>query len=363
MHRTARKGFTLVEAAAAVAMTAALVGVLAPAGMQVNTTRRGMTSQTKLGVIGVGASMYGQDHAGRIPGYSWRGPNPGEGLIPYILPDGSTQSAGSDTEAANIQNREILMRNTGRTTGPHRILSSSGFYLGRFMPHLPLQDYMGLPFPSELFADPADAKLLQWQANPLDISGNNSIPYASSGWGPGHHEPGSFTTAAIRQRWAYTTSFDTVPVAYGPDAMPTFLPVSGSSYLFQIASGTRVWMGRGFDEVAFPSAKVYMFEEFDRERGLPVGGRWYAFPTSFPDKLMFDGSIDSQVSSRALSSFRPDQAQKFYGPWRQRYTPLHEFPTTPLGLGDNTQYDMRWRWTLRGLGGLDYPQRFSPPGR
>lgn len=358
-----RKGFTLIETGVAALVGVSLVGALAPPGRQARISQRGISSQANLGQIGAGAAMYGLDHAGRIPGYSWRGPDDGEDFVVYTMPNGSSRVAYSHAEAAALQEEAILLRNTGRIDGPHRILRSDMLLAPRHMPHLPLQEYLGLPFPSPLFADPADAKQLQWQANPFDITAANDIPYAiGSDYGPQHHSPGSFTEQAARQRWAYKSSYETVPAAYSPDGSPTLLPLAGSSYLFLNQSDVRFATGRTFDEVRFPSAKVHMYEEFDRERNLAIGGRWFGSFNSAPSKLMFDGSIDDQLNWRATPSYRPDQPHKSYQPWTQVYTPLHEFPRSPAGWYDNTLHNMYWRWTLFGLQGSDYAQRISAPG-
>lgn len=363
MRRTVRAGFTLIEAGFVAAVGAALLGVIAPAGLQINTSRRGMTSSAKLGQIGLGAAMYGIDHDGRIPGYSWRGADPDGGGGYFVMPDGNTRYAANDTQAANLQCVEILMRRTGRIDGPHKLHHSPQVNIPRHMSHTVLQDYMNVPFPSELFADPADAKQLQWQANPLDISYQNDIPYApGSEWTDDHHEHNGYTTVSTRQKWAYKSSYHTVPMAYAPDSMPTVRPYFFSTYTFILASDTPLTSGRWFDEVVFPSGKVHMYEEFDRERSLHVGGRWYGYPTSVPDKLMFDGSIDSQASWRANPAFEPVYLPKYNGLWVQEYRPLHQFPPTPLGLGDNNYYDTKWQWTLGGLRGLDYPSRLAPAG-
>jgi hypothetical protein len=279
------------------------------------------------------------------------------------MPNGQTRSATSHASAAGLQEEAILMANTGRIDGQYRILRNDTLLAPRHMPHLPLQDYLGLPFPSPLFADPADAKQLRWQANPLDLTDANDIPYApGSDYGPQHHSAGSFTGAGARQRWAYKSSYDTVPAAYAPDGAPTLLPVPSSSYLFMNQSDVRFATGRALEEVRFPAAKVYMYEEFDRERGIPVGGRWFGIANSVPTKLMFDGSTDDQPSMASAPSYSPDQPHKHDQPWTQVYTPLHQFPSSTAGWGDTTLRNMYWRWTLRGLQGSDYGRRIWASG-
>ena len=40
--------------------------------------------------------------------------------------------------------------------------------------------------------------------------------------------------------------------------------------------------------------------------------------------------------------------------WDQKYVPIDTFPLPLGGLGDQTQLNMRYRWTLFGLSGYDY---------
>ena len=42
------------------------------------------------------------------------------------------------------------------------------------------------------------------------------------------------------------------------------------------------------------------------------------------------------------------------GVWKQRYVPLHQFPLPFEGELEYAQLDQRFRWTFRGLGGVDY---------
>ena len=63
--------------------------------------------------------------------------------------------------------------------------------------------------------------------------------------------------------------------------------------------GVELADGRNFAEVAFPSAKVHFFEEFDREQ---AGSPYFGYDHARPAKLMFDGSVNEWVSGAARPS-------------------------------------------------------------
>lgn len=95
-------------------------------------------------------------------------------------------------------------------------------------------------------------------------------------------------------------------------------------------------------------------EEFDREQ---AGSPYFAYDHAQAAKLMFDGSINTAMSGLAASSVSSDDyisGHKIV--WEQNYVPLDTFPVPLGGLGDQTLLNMRYRWTLGGLTGVDYPQ-------
>ncbi|MCC5822371.1 MAG: type II secretion system GspH family protein [Phycisphaerales bacterium] len=342
------RGFTLLETAAVMVMVSLLVGVLTPAVRQARTDTRGAQSAANLAFIGQGTAMYAADHEGRLFTYNW---GPGQ----YVMPDGTTRMANNDQTAATLQNAEILMRRTGRISGPERIQIVSSILPHRRDTHLVLMDYLDLPFPSDIFADPADANLLGWQANPLDLSAANNIPYAP-GWDSGGYggSGGSYTLIGARQRWAYSSSYQRTVSAWNTDGLNgegTYAPTASTPHLFQTAFGgpQNLAAGRTFDQVAFPSAKVHMFEEFDR-RSFSFAP-YFGYDIARPAKLMFDGSINLRRSGEANPSWSPASIKL---EWRQTYVPLHTFPVPLSGLGETTLVSQRYRWTMGGLRGIDY---------
>jgi type II secretory pathway pseudopilin PulG len=344
-------GFTLVETVGVVGMLSLLLGVMAPAVNQARVGMRGSASAANLSAIGQGAGMYASDHAGRIFSFTW---SPGV----YMMPDGRQKTAHDDESAAVWQQLEILMRRTGRIEGFDRLLSAPNR-----LPHmrtrlLVLQDYLDRPFPDPMVADSADANLLQWQANPTDITGANNIPYAAGVPNEGGYDsPQGWNNDGVRQRWAYSSSYLSTTSAWASDGRPgenTYVPVSESPHLHQQYTwgqpgSVPLAPGRNFAEVAFPSGKVHMFEEFDRSR---PGSPYFAYDHARPDKLMFDGSVNDLASGLAAPSRSPASPSRV---WRQNYVPLQTFPVPLSGLNELTPLSQRYRWTYRGLKGLDYP--------
>lgn len=357
--RVTKSGFTLVETLAVLGIVA-LVGVqVAPMQSKMRASARGQTSAAKLTQIGQGSAMYALDNRGRIFNFTWRGPDrPGDPPVIYSLPDGTNKSARSPTDAIQWQEMEILQRRTGRVNQSDKIVRYNTRLPQKRGVHIVLMDYMNLPFPSDLFADPADALLAQWQANPLDISAANDIPY-SGPVDPGYDAPTGWSAMGARQRWAYNSSYLSTYAAYSADGIPgdsTWVPVAPTPHLMTLLPGStpaykwpRTLDNRFYREVASPSGKVHLFEEFDREQ---AGSPYFAYDHARPEKLMFDGSVNSWASGDANASWNPALGKT--AEWRQNYVPLDKFPVPLSGLGETTELSQRYRWTRFGLLGVDY---------
>jgi Tfp pilus assembly protein PilE len=344
-----RAGFTLIELVSMVVIISAIAGAIAPALGQIRAESRGANSAANLMQIGEARGMYAKDNADRIFTYTWRA---GE---TYIMPDGRTRIPNSTTEAASYQNQEILMRRTGRIDGAFKIRSDSATLSHRRFVHLVLMDFIAggddESFPSPVFVDPDDGDLLNWQERPLDFLAQASgLPYANGSPPSGYDSNSVWGTVAVRQRWSFGTSYFSSPFAWQGDG-PTdvYGPVSSSPHLFS-ASGSPDLSGRYMNQVLFPSRKVHMFEEFDREQKRQP---YFAYGTARPEKLMFDGAINSSASQISRSSVHPTDPD---GPvWKQTYVPLHVFPIPVIqGLGSTRELNMRYMWTKNGLQGFDY---------
>ncbi len=339
------RGFSLPELVVSV-VAIVTVGVgMAPAMASMRGEGHNAQSMANLMEIGQGRDQYATDNKDRIFTYTWRA---GE---TYTLPSGQVRTPSTDQDAASYQNQEILMRRTGRINGATKIRNFTARIPHRRFSHLVLMDYLAgddnAAFVSPLVADPADGDLLNWQQRPLDYSSGSSVPYVN-GSPEGYDFETNWMEDAVRQRWAFATSYQVVPFAWqgdGPNNI--YFPIASTPHLFQ-SFGDVILSGRYLSEVAFPAQKVHIFEEFDREqKRFP----YFAYNIAIPEKLMFDGSINSRPSGEAHDSVNPNEPGQV---WTQKYVPLDTFPIPLGGFGDNTLLNMRYRWTEGGLQGVDY---------
>ena len=304
---------------------------------------RGMSSAQKLMQIGIGGMMYAGDNDGKLFSYSWRA---GES---YMLPTGQIRTAADDPGAAANQQQEILMRRTGRISGLYKIQNASARIPHRRYTHLVLMDYMNEPFGSDLFIEPNDVNQQQWKDNPLEYGAGSSVPYANDP-GPGYDSDPNWANSAVRQRWSFGSSYQVIPDAWQPDRGARYIPVASSPHLFTANGQGTVALadGRRLSSVLHNANRVWMYEEFDRDRQQHL---YFGYDDAQTEKLMFDGSVNNWASGLAAPSVVPEIGI-FH--WRQTYVPLDRFPVPVGGLNDPTEVSQRWRWTYAGLSGINY---------
>ena len=344
------RGFSLIETGAMLAVVSLVGMVAAPAVQESRSKMRGVSSSANLQQIGQGAASYGFSNNGRLFGYSWRA---GE---TYVIPGtqgGGVRTPSDDQQAAAYQNLEILRRRTGRISGRERIHDFSARLPHRRYNHLVLFDYLNESEKSTKFIDPSDTKQLFWAANPLEyLEDGNSLPYGNPGDDySAYDDDPNWSISSVRQRWTFGTSYQSVPAAWVPDyPNSTYAPVVDTPHLFRAVGGGQIELspGRNISEVKFTGQKVWIHEEFDREQ---TGEPYFAYDFAQTEKLMFDLSVNNWSSGSANSS----RVQHYgLGVWKQRYVPLHQFPLPFEGELEYAQLDQRFRWTFRGLGGVDY---------
>lgn len=341
-----RRGVSLVELMICCVVLALLGFVLVPTVHSARVDMRGRGSDQNLRRIGVGASQYALDNKGRIFSFNWR-----EGEQ-YAMPDGRFRTASSRVEAAAHQEQEILMRLTGRISGVHKFLNNTSQFAPRRMSHLVLLDYMGEAAGSPLFIDPADGAQFLWSITPTNYGAGSFVPYANGIPGQEYYYSSALTQTSVRQRWAFGSSYQVSTSAWNNDAVyDRVLPIESHPHLYSIGSGVDLSTGRFMHEVYSPRAKVWMFEEFDRERTTPA---YFAYNYARVGKLLYDGSVNLRSTGQAELSGIPENFSP--SDWRQTYQAFEHFPLPILTPGgNNLPVNTRWMWTTGGLRGLDYP--------
>lgn len=337
----ARRGFSLIECGALVLVLSMVGMTVGPSIQSVRTSMRGAASTANLQSVGFGAAMYAGSNQGRLFGYSWRADES------YIMPDGLEISPSTSIGAAQAQNTEILQRWTGRFKGPYKMITAPSRLPHKRFSHLVLRDFIGYSATDTRFIDPADADQFVWHSNPLDYRIGSTVPYAN-GIPGGYDDDARWANGAVKQRWAFASSYQVVPSAWQSDGPNRYLPVATTPNLFTGGPFVDLASGRNITEVSYPSQKVWMHEEFDRDGKAPL---YFGYDQARAEKLMFDGSVNSWASGDANVAVVPEYG---FSAWTQRYVPLDTFPVPMGGLGDAAEVHQRYRWTYRGLKGVDY---------
>jgi prepilin-type N-terminal cleavage/methylation domain-containing protein len=339
-----KNAFTLIELLVVIAIIALLIGILLPALGQAQRSAKNVLSQANQRSMNTGAANYSADNGDLVFSYTWRAGGT------YIMPDGRVKNPTSDQQAAAFQNQEILQRVTGRVAGITKIQNFSARLPHRRYSHLVLLDFLTDIQPEPTAASPFDRNLINWQANPLEYGPGSGVPYAD-GIPDGYDDDTNWPTNPVRQRWPFASTYQMVPAAWNTDGIagaPTYNPVDSSPHLFQ--GGNGIPLGRRkFTQVAHPSGKVMMFEEFDRfsdKKGL-----YFAYPEAKPNLAFFDGSVRSELTAECNAGWRPSTPAE---EWVQKYVPLDTFPEPKSGIGESVRYCQRFRWTRYGLQGIDF---------
>jgi len=362
------KAFTLIELLVVIAIIALLIGILLPAIGKARDTAKNVLSQSRMRQLALGANSYAADNNDLLFSYGNRPRvNSRVEVDLSCAQDGSVmQVVRDDVDFAGAQQTAILRRVTGRCEGsPNEIEYNNDRLWHRRWSHVILLDYLTTTQPEPIAASPFDKNQLDWQADQLEFRQGSTVPYAN-GTPNGVDADGRWNNDGVRQRWAFASSYQTVPAHWNSDGIntPTYHPVADTPHLFRSNGGQGVNFvrlgGRKFSQVAFPAGKVFQFEEFDR-LGNRQGLAWM-YPQAQCNLSFYDGSVRRLASSEANPGWNPDQPDQA---WLQTYLPLDTFPGT---VGDpNARYCQRYRWTRHGLRGVDYggkevglPQNLRP---
>ncbi len=329
-----------------IAIISTLIALLLPAISRTRGIARNVVCKSNMRQLGIAGASYAVDSPDLIPSFWWApGSNPSQwaGLNFFM------NRANSDTlNGAQAQATDILRRRTGRSEGqaPEKIVNNTLRYPHRRFTHLVLLDYMDTSLPDPRAACPEDRRLLEWASDPMDMS---TVPTAAD------DDSSTESRIEIRQRWAYSSTYQAVPASWAPDTrvgdMLTVGPVERFYNLFnRIDRGLRLG-GRKYTEVDFPASKVFFFEFHDRHSGGPDA--FYAYPQARSNQLFFDNSVRAERTSASNPGFDPNNPTGaapavIYdpAPGSADPPPLHD----PSGDTLKGQY----RWTRDGLRGVDY---------
>jgi len=321
-HNT-RHAFTILELLAVIVVCLLLIGILLPALGSSRDHGHGMQSvvaQANLRSLTTGSMNFAADHNDEI----------------FSLTSADQAS-------------DILYRATG---GRIPLTQAHQPILRLRYSHLVLLDYLTDRQPEPIAASPFDKNLINWQENPVAyLDKKYDFPYAQGlPTKPGYDMDPIWTDPAIIQLWPFASSYQVVPHAWLDDTNPQYTP-SPTSPHHMIDTGANTPLGgRKLSQVAHPSSKVFMYEEFERYKD-PKKPLYASYPRAIINLAFFDGSVRQLAAEDTNSAFDKDNPESV---WEQPYLPLDTFPLPSGGLNDQTKLDLRFRWTKHGLKGIDY---------
>ncbi len=239
-------------------------------------------------------------------------------------------------EAAADQAVDIIRRRGDRADGAAKMPRISDWIPHILYSHLVLQDYMAQRLPEPVVVCPEDAHRRNWQDWRRFDAGEF-----------GNMQP---TPTPHNSRWPYSSSYQTVPATFAPDAvrMGRGTLIQGGDMNSYLIAGPRtqdMLGGRRLSEVAFPSQKVQMHDEAARHNGA---ARIFADPDAVQPILHFDQSVRLRKTAHANRGFKPEAPRSVLFTTFTYFAQPWEAPSRHATLIGH------YRWTRGGLQGVDF---------
>lgn len=223
--------------------------------------------------------------------------------------------------------------------------------------HLVLAHLMGESLPSEVFISDADHARQQWRKN-LD-------KFLDDPAGSPARPPSGATDFQSLWHWAFSSSYATGPSHYSNDTgnvgdgfpvTPRTVQRGTTHRTWQMPTQTGVLGNRQMNEVAHPSLKVQMFDDYDRYTGQ--FGQYFGFDDSASTMVFYDGSAGRFSTASANYGFEPNNPDRGADmPDDVTSTDLYFY--SPIVWWDppgstSTLIPARYDQTRNGLQGIDF---------
>lgn len=339
-----KNGFAIRDALFAIAALGALGALSLPVLSQVRMDSGRQRCINNYRFLGQANEVYAGDFDGYMAALSWKAGTPN--------PVAAGQYFSSDQDAQGTQ-AVLLMRQISGM-GAQELPIPQNWVAGILFSHLPLLDYVGGSAFMPGFVCPEDSTrqaYLDGDYRKLPAgSGDGGGPVArwlfSSSYVPGvsHWSPSRQTLAPkLNGQMAYT---------------PMPHPIVTNINLWDFDGDTTVpgaYRPRQSTEVAFPSQKVYLSDDYARHNGPQ---RYFAYQTAGQDVLFYDGSVRYYRSDSTNPGWNPtSSSQRSNQTTRFMFTKLTDVYGALGTSASSANFTGGWyRWTRGGLLGWDVPR-------
>jgi len=345
-----KNGFALRDAIFAVAAVGALGAISLPVLSQVRMDSGRQRCINNYRFLGQATEVFAGDSGGDMWALSWKAGEP--------IPLQPGRYFASDQEAQAHQAVLTMRQISGMTA--QELPVPQNWVASILYSHMPLLDYVGGSAFMSGFVCPEDSTRQSF------LDGDyRKIPASGDGGG---------TTA----RWIFSSSYVPNVSHWAPSRQVLGTrPSGGSAYVpmpYPTSSDISFWSFDGdtsipnsyrprqTSEVAFPSQKVFLSDDYARHNGTQ---RFYAYQTAGQDMLFYDGSVQY---------FRPDYTNPGWDPTSsaRRGSMGAKFIFTKkadvfgyLGTtASSATFTGGWhRWTRGGLMGWDVPRAANRIGK
>lgn len=307
VRKGTRPAFTLIELLVVIAIIALLISILLPALGSARQRAQLLLSLNNQRQHGVASASYGAENKSRAYTFSWK-----PGQVPQTTNTAlalncaslSPASAGTHARAAVLQQLDIVSRRyaDSRLEGvPSNAPPNHTPYV--LYNHLVINDHIGEKLPSEMVISPGDKARNYWNKN-MD-------EYLENPRGNAFRPPSSQTSFLQLWRWGFSSSYITVSAHYSPDVggnpgrgYPNTVARATNNSTYYMPTQPNVLGRRKLEDVAYPSKKVLLYEQYQRFSGPE---QYFAFEDSQVPVLFYDGHADNKKTEESNFGFDPNR--------------------------------------------------------